>query len=252
MPFISKSSVAVLSHTTSHATITTTIYQQAPTAVSSDNVIPAAAIAGGTAGGACLAVVAVLIWMMWGKITKRTARQEKAAAAARLTMRNTVRNAAGFTDPSPKSNQRFVSGPKVKFAADHDAEKNDGAPLLLSRPMPLRGSKEAKRLGEPEKPEPSHVSSSSMHSTETAEQRPTAIQMLLNALGNLETGTRISAGSRTSMWTFLSRSSRGGTRLSQATSGRFSQATSASMYSQDDPVEEAARPISKPVVGIAY
>lgn len=89
------------------------------------------------------------------------------------------------------------------------------------------------------KHKPSTISSGSYYSLESGEAsemgRPAGLQSMLSALGNLsEVGTRSSTNHphrlsvSSSMWSFLSRTSRAG----RGPASRFSQATSNSAYSQ--------------------
>ena len=72
--------------TTTHAITTPTIYTNLPSATHVQNKsLPAAAIAGSTIGGAGLAVVAVVAWMIWRKIIQRTkTKREREAVRDRV------------------------------------------------------------------------------------------------------------------------------------------------------------------------
>lgn len=168
---------------------------------------------------------------------------------------NTVKNSYKVSRPGEDGQQKqpFWARPasKVKFVGiDDNNEKMP--PLYLSRPMPLRSAKGTKEPEPPGTPplihKPSNISSGSVYSNESGEERgrgATRMDILLNALGNFgnnggEGRMSWGTGSRTSMWTLLSKSSHGG-------NPRLSGATSASLYSQPEESDASRRP-----VGVAY
>ncbi|KAI1790694.1 hypothetical protein LXA43DRAFT_466881 [Ganoderma leucocontextum] len=102
--------------------------------------IPVAAIAGGTAAGVAIALVAVIGWTWWGRCIKRKAAKERKQALAFLQVReNTRRNASTLSHPAPQYRPAFSTHStqerKVTFASR----------ALSSSQSTLRGTVETKK-----------------------------------------------------------------------------------------------------------
>ncbi|KAK7023790.1 hypothetical protein R3P38DRAFT_1073995 [Favolaschia claudopus] len=186
--------------------------------------IPVAAMVGGLIGGILLAILALICYMWWAKVARRAKqKREMEADAQRRTRRNTDYNAsATLTKPWPAASfrqklHRPVDSAKVKFT-----EKADGL-LKPSPPKPLRSTKTKAPMGETLSPTsgvprmPSTVSSVSMYSTASGEERQVRVPTsLILALGSIEAAL-----------------TRGSWMDRKGPPHRVSQATSGSAYSQD-------------------
>ncbi|KAJ7720477.1 hypothetical protein DFH07DRAFT_305912 [Mycena maculata] len=181
--------------------------------------IPLAAMIGGLAGGAILAILCTACWLLWTRAMRLSKeRRKREAATQNRTESNTHYNTSALAHPWTGGYRPMLPRPaaaKVKFT-----EKP-----MLSGPKPLRSAKAANGEQQPDVPArvprlPSTVSSVSLYSAESAEEHqiraPTSL--ILAALGSVEAAlTRGSWGDRRPPQY----------RGSQATSG------SGSGYSQD-------------------
>ncbi|KAK7051005.1 hypothetical protein VNI00_005117 [Paramarasmius palmivorus] len=296
--------------------VTTTVYSDVPAPTGStrqgsrNDEVPVGTIVGATAGGALLAVLAVVAWKVWRRSLKRKrTRARWNEEALRVTKENTKQNSAsGTTKTRSRSHSPVFWAPppsKVKFAAATKGDETSSTPSLAtndksshaagdkekgtmanppvitpSKPRPLKSSKrlaDANKttnkdsqsgssdtnvslapslLPQPPPPPPppraarrprhkaSTVSSGSYYSLESGEEhngsRTGRFHSVISALENMSdvTGPRSSAGGNrlsvsSSLWSFLSKNSRGG----RGPPSRISQATTNSAYSQPDEPE---------------
>ncbi|KAF5387008.1 hypothetical protein D9615_001753 [Tricholomella constricta] len=202
-----------------------------PSAQSHDNLkVPVAAIAGGIAAGAVLAIAVTVGWVYWGRFLKRGQfNQWREVEAGRRTKLNTVQNAV-MSKSRMLSNQPLFARPmdrKVKFAGGDETKPCsweaasvststqgaatpplDGVPEV-SKPKPLRSVRGSSRLPSmgtramdraletPEPPKMTHkastVSSSSMYSTASGEEHQVRVppNLILAAMGDV--GTSVSS-----------------------------------------------------------
>jgi len=181
--------------------------------------IPVGAMVGGLAGGAVLAILCTVVWLLCTKAMRRSREKRKQEAAAQhRTKSNTRYNAsAALSKPWTGGYRPTLLRPaaaKVKFTEKSEVR-------TFSGPKPLRSAKV--NAEQPDPPArvprlPSTVSSVSLYSAESAEEHqiraPTSL--ILAALGSVEAA--------------LTRGSWGDRRPPQH---RGSQATSGSAYSQD-------------------
>ncbi|KAJ6547278.1 hypothetical protein B0H19DRAFT_1266217 [Mycena capillaripes] len=183
--------------------------------------IPVGAMVGGLAGGAALAILCTVCWLLWARSMRRVKEKHKKEADAQYrTKSNTRYNAsAALATPWLAASYRPTllrpAETRVKFT-----DKDQWA-RTPSAPKPLRSAK-AQTQAEAHTPArgaprlASTVSSASMYSAESGEERQMRVPTsLILALGSVEAAlTRGSWGDRRGVY-------------------RASQATSGSAYSQD-------------------
>ncbi|KIY64584.1 hypothetical protein CYLTODRAFT_445896 [Cylindrobasidium torrendii FP15055 ss-10] len=142
-----------MSPTPARHIVTTTIYpyasgtvvsQPSASTVHSNSSAPIAPIVGGLVGGAVLALLVVVCWMLWGRsIDRQKAREAKELAKARETAKNTRMNAATvYTKQRATQSYLHPKRPspgtgKVKFESDSQMEKRHT--LLDPRPKGEKG-----------------------------------------------------------------------------------------------------------------
>ncbi|TBU28986.1 hypothetical protein BD311DRAFT_308856 [Dichomitus squalens] len=107
--------------------------------------IPIAAIAGGTAAGVVLALVAVIGWTWWGRCIKRRTAKERKEVLAFLEIReNTRRNASTLSHPVSQYR------PSLPLHGSHERKVT-----FVSNQSTLRSTTELKKeASDPEKPTP--------------------------------------------------------------------------------------------------
>ncbi|KAI0710435.1 hypothetical protein C8T65DRAFT_648356 [Cerioporus squamosus] len=109
--------------------------------------VPVAAIAGGTAAGVVLALVAVVGWTWWGRCIKRRKAKERKEALAFLEVReNTRKNASSLSAPAPQYRPAFTirghPSRKVQFVSSGASPSSQST---------LQGISEKKGSVDPEK-----------------------------------------------------------------------------------------------------
>ncbi|KAK0228286.1 hypothetical protein IW262DRAFT_593539 [Armillaria fumosa] len=258
--------------------VTTTVFRNEPTSSVSAihhnaNEIPVGAIAGGTAGGAFLAL---FVWIMWGKKIKRhELKQQKELNTLRITNKNTMINASKLSRPRiPHLAPVFwvPDSAKVQFADNvkggaraTDAKKKkpaDPPELKPSLPKSLRPVVSSPDVDQSKsRAPPLRMKKASLPNLLQLNRKPSATSSAdtnenaspggdvgdcASKLEGSAAGTRNQGDTQRLSWPHFLRSSRGrtivGAVLSSGTS-RTSQATSGSAYSQpDDPTS---------VVGVA-
>ncbi|KAF9050811.1 hypothetical protein BDZ89DRAFT_1126347 [Hymenopellis radicata] len=266
-----------MSPTQVRTVVTTTLWGDEPTSSvtatnKSGTSIPVGVIVGGTLGGACLAILVVFTWTLWGRSIRRQKRkQEKELRNLRITDKNTRLNAAALSRPRksnylppvfwppPSSKVKFADGGVSGRPAPSEPEPQSTGkenpvdpPIPVRRPRPVAFSsdphptagvifpwrkKSAERMAAAaaaRSPSPQGSDNTSYYSAASGDEEEAQEREAYQP--ETTPADEIQRLSRTSStWSFLLRNGfRRAPSNGAINANRNSQATSASVYSQPD------------------